>query len=208
MSRRLGPPGRLFFATVRRRAPSATTHSSLDRLSARRAELQTRTEYSTIHRTQTHRTEGRSFESTTTSPLWIPFVSPHAMRGVHEPHSYFSVPSHDVHSRTPLSPDRAAELRSCAPHASRMPLRFCRPPRPAASAGRLRHSEPPSAWRSARRLLPGAQHGAFCLALSTAPSAWRSARRLLPGSSSALSLALGTALSNRGGSGEDPARVP
>lgn len=68
------------------------------------SELQTRTEYSTIHRTQTHRTEGRSFESTTTSPLWIPFVSPHAMRGVHEPHSYFSVPSHDVHSRTPLSP--------------------------------------------------------------------------------------------------------
>ena len=108
----------------------------------------------------------------------------------------------------PSHPDRAAELRSCAPHASRMPLRFCRPPRPAASAGRLRHSEPPSAWRSARRLLPGAQHGAFCLALSTAPSAWRSARRLLPGSSSALSLALGTALSNRGGSGEDPARVP
>ena len=38
------------------------------------------------------------------SPLWIPFVSPHTMRGVHEPHSYFSVPSHDVHSRTPLSP--------------------------------------------------------------------------------------------------------
>ena len=108
----------------------------------------------------------------------------------------------------PSHPDRAAELRSCAPHASRMPLRFCRPPRPAASAGRLRHSEPPSAWRSARRLLPGAQHGAFCLALSTTPSAWRSARRLLPGSSSALSLALGTALSNRGGSGEDPARVP
>ena len=68
------------------------------------SELQTRTEYSTIQRTQTHRTEGPSFESTTTSPLWIPFVSPHTMRGVHEPHSYFSVPSHDVHSRTPLSP--------------------------------------------------------------------------------------------------------
>jgi hypothetical protein len=78
----------------------------------------------------------------------------------------------------PSHPDRAAELRSCAPHASRMPLRFCRPPRPAASAGRLRHSEPPSAWRSARRLLPCAQHGAFCLALSTAPSAWLELRPL------------------------------
>ena len=196
------------FATVRRRAPSATTHSSLDRLSARRANY--RPGRNIPPSTERRRTAQRDEVSNPRlRPLSGSPLFPH-MPCVESTNHIRTSPSRLMMctAARPSHPDRAAELRSCAPHASRMPLRFCRPPRPAASAGRLRHSEPPSAWRSARRLLPGAQHGAFCLALSTTPSAWRSARRLLPGSSSALSLALGTALSNRGGSGEDPARVP
>ena len=187
---------------------SATTHSSLDRLSARRANY--RPGRNIPPSTERRRTAQRDEVS---NPRLFPLsgspLFPH-MPCVESTNHIRTSPSRLMMctAARPSHPDRAAELRSCAPHASRMPLRFCRPPRPAASAGRLRHSEPPSAWRSARRLLPGAQNGAFCMALSTAPSAWRSARRLLPGSSSALSLALGTALSNRGGSGEDPARVP
>ena len=201
---RLGAP----FLRDRARRTSATAHSSLDRLSARRANY--RPGRNIPPSTERRRTAQRDEVSNPRlRPLSGSPLFPH-MPCVESTNHIRTSPSRLMMctAARPSHPDRAAELRSCAPHASRMPLRFCRPPRPAASAGRLRHSEPPSAWRSARRLLPGAQHGAFCLALSTTPSAWRSARRLLPGSSSALSLALGTALSNRGGSGEDPARVP
>ena len=208
VSQRLGPPGRLFFRDRPDgdRPPPHTRHST----GFQHAEPNYRPGRNIPPSTERRRTAQRDEVSNPRlRPLSGSPLFPH-MPCVESTNHIRTSPSRLMMctAARPSHPDRAAELRSCAPHASRMPLRFCRPPRPAASAGRLRHSEPPSAWRSARRLLPGAQHGAFCLALSTAPSAWRSARRLLPGSSSALSLALGTALSNRGGSGEDPARVP
>ena len=172
VSRRLGPPGRLFFATVRRRAPSATDTLVTRPAFSTPSELQTRTEYSTIHRTQTHRTEGRSFESTR-YPLSGSPLFPH-IPCVESTNHIRTSPSRLMMctAARPSHPDRAAELRSCGA-ARRMPLACLY-----ASAGRLGQPPPPAASATASRLLPGAQHGAFCLALSTAPSAWLELRPL------------------------------
>ena len=73
---------------------------------------------------------------------------------------------------TAARPSPLTVLRSCGA-ARRMPLACLY-----ASAGRLGQPPPPAASATASRLLPGAQHGAFCLALSTAPSAWLELRPL------------------------------